>query len=503
MMRVVGFVLALALGSAALAEPVTVRTAHGSLTGDAAAGVASFKGIPFAAPPVGALRWMPPQSVAAWDGARDATKFGAVCPQPVRGTAGGGVSAAMPQSEDCLTLNVYAPATAKAAPVMVWLHGGGHHIGASSIPYYDGTAFAQRGVVLVTVNYRLGPLGYFAHPALTAEANADAMLSNYGAMDQQAALKWVQANIAAFGGDPANVTLFGESAGASSTLSLLANPVRSKGLFTKAIVESGGGWGRPIKLADAEIAGSAIATAAGAATGADAAALRALPVDKLLAAPAVDFGPIVDGRFYTVTPAIAFATGSALDVPLLIGANSDEGSLMGETPASSGRLALLTGDLARVKPVYGIDNDKALVRAIFGDVIMVGPARFIARAAATGSPSWLYHFSYVPEAARGLLPGASHGLEVPFVFNTIGSIVQLANVLTAGDRAQADRINACWVAFARTGVPCQGSLDWPAYGAEDQLVEFGSETAVRSGFRKTQLDFQEERVRALAGGRTR
>ena len=501
-MQVIGFALALTLGSVALAEPVTVKTAQGAVTGDAAGGVASFKGIPFAAPPVGALRWMPPQPAAAWKTARDATKFGAVCPQPVTGTAGGGTSAAMVQSEDCLTLNVYAPAGAKAAPVMVWLHGGGHRIGASSLPYYDGTTFAKRGVVLVTVNYRLGPLGYFAHPALTGAAKADAPLGSYGGMDQQAALKWVQANVTAFGGDPANVTLFGESAGGDSTLTLLANPARSRGLIAKAIVESGGGWGRPVTLADAETDGAAIATAAGATATADAAALRALPADKLLAAPAARFGPIVDGRFFTSAPAFAFATGTALDVPLVIGANSDEGSLIGEARAYE-RLAQTAGDLTAVRPVYGIDNDKTLLRAIFGDFVMVGPARFLARSAASGAPAWLYHFSYVPEAARGFMPGASHGLEVPFVFNTLDSIDRLASVLTPNDRAQADKLNACWVAFATTGTPCKGSVDWPAYGADDRLVEFGTETAIRTNFRKAQLDLQEARVRAMAAAQAK
>lgn len=501
-MRVVGFALALTLGSVAIAEPVTVKTALGAVAGDASGGVASFKGIPFAAPPVGSLRWMPPQPAGAWKGTRDATKFGAVCPQPVTGTAGGGVSAAMVQSEDCLTLSIFAPSGAKAAPVMVWLHGGGHRIGASSIPYYDGTSFAKRGVVLVSVNYRLGPLGYFAHPALTAEAKSDAPLGSYGGMDQQAALKWVQANIAAFGGDPANVTLFGESAGGDSTLTLLANPARSRGLLAKAIVESGGGWGRPVTLADAESDGAAIAAAAGAAATADAAALRALPVDKLLAAPAARFGPIVDGRFFTSAPAYAFASGAALDVPLVIGANSDEGSLIGEARAYE-RLAQTAGDLTAVRPVYGINDDRTLLRAIFGDFVMVGPARFLARAAASGAPSWLYHFSYVPEAARGFMPGASHGLDVPFVFNTPDKISQLASVLTANDRAKAEMINGCWVAFATSGTPCNGSAAWPAYGADDRLLEFGSETVIRTGFRKAQLDLQEARVRAMAAARAK
>ena len=471
------------LASAATAAPVSVKIGQGVLNGDAADGISSFKNIPFAAPPVGPLRWKPPKAASSWAGARDATKFGPACAQVPGYAALGGIAKDAPQSEDCLTLNVWAPAKAAKAPVMVWIHGGAHRIGAGSLPFYDGTAFAERGVVLVSINYRLGPLGYFAHPALSAESGPGAPLGNYGAMDQEAALKWVQANIAAFGGDPANVTVFGESAGGSSTLHLLANPERSKGLMAKAIVQSGGGWTPAGSLAAEEAKGAAVATAAGAPANADAAALRALPVDKLLAAPAM-----------------AFAFGRALDVPLVIGANSDEGSLMDAMRQPASRMGLLTGNMDDAKQVYGVTDEKALTRAAFGDVVMVGPARFIARAAAGGAPSWLYHFSYVPERTRGMIPGASHGLEVPFVFDSLSSIERLAGALTPVDQGRAQQMNACWAAFATTGVPCKGVVDWPAYGSDDKLLEFGLSSDVRQGFLKTRLDYQERRVLEMARG---
>jgi para-nitrobenzyl esterase len=490
--------LAALLTTPAVAAP-EVKVATGTLTGTTADGIDAFRNIPFAAPPTGAMRWMPPAAAAAWKGKRDATKDGPVCPQPVSSSSLGGVDATTPQSEDCLTLNVFAPTGAKKAPVMVWLHGGAHLIGAGSLPYYDGTALAKRGVVLVGVNYRLGALGYFAHPALTKAAGATAPLANYGAMDQEAALKWVKANIAAFGGDPANVTLFGESAGGGSTLFLLANN-KSAGLVQKAIVQSGSGWQPASSLAAKETEGTAIAKAAGAADDADAAALRAIPVAKLVGALAPNFGPFVDGRYFTTTPAKAFADGTAQDVPLVIGANSDEGSLMESfRVAPETVLKQYEQGLDFARAAYGPTEDAKLARLLFGDGRMVAPARYIARAAKGGAPSYLYHFSYVPEIARGMLPGASHGLEVPFVFGTLNSVDRLKGMLGPADFAMSARLTDCWAAFAKTGVPaCDGVAAWPAYG-DDQLVEFGTEVAVRRDFRKAPLDFHDAVFRLLSG----
>ncbi|MGH6965717.1 MAG: carboxylesterase/lipase family protein, partial [Phenylobacterium sp.] len=325
----VAAVLALAGAATAQDRPV-VFTASGPVRGVIENGAGVFKGIPFAASTAGARRWTPPVAPTPWTEPRDASDYGPICPQPARPdgqlAAGGG----RPQSEDCLSLNIWSPKGAKAVPVMVWIHGGAHRVGSGAGAVYDGGAFARDGVVLVTLNYRLGGLGYFAHPALTKAAGPNEPLGNYGAMDQMAALAWVKKNIAAFGGDPRNVTVFGESAGGASILALLATP-KAKGLFDKAIVESGGGWQAGGSLAEEERKGLARATAAGVA-GPDASLeqLRAIPPDKLtdMSGGIGSVGPFIDGRLITQSPRRAFLSGTAIDVPLIIGSNSYEASLM-------------------------------------------------------------------------------------------------------------------------------------------------------------------------------
>ena len=314
------------LAGIAAAEPARVKVETGVLAGEAKDGVGVWRAIPYAAPPVGERRWAPPARAAAWKGDRDATKNGPSCVQKMNadGTPNGG-GANGPMSEDCLQLNVFAPVEARKAPVMVWIHGGSHREGAGWI--YDGSAFARQGIVVVTINYRLGPLGYFAHPALTAAARKDEPLANYGLMDQVAALQWVKRNIAAFGGDPRQVTVFGESAGGMSTLALLATP-SAKGLYARAIVQSGGGWFPPTTLAAKAEAGEKALAALGHAK-ASAADLRALPAETLIRGVGGSFGPIPDGRLLKETPTQAFAAGRAADVPLIIGWNSGEDSLMG------------------------------------------------------------------------------------------------------------------------------------------------------------------------------
>src|SRR6185503_7347723 len=245
--------IALGLAGAARGEAApTVKVETGQVSGVIEGPAVVYRGIPYAAPPVGALRWAPPQRATAWSGMRDGSAFGPICPQP----PGARRLASGKQSEDCLTLNVWAPAarSAKPAPVMVWIHGGGYETGAGSDPLYDGKAFARDGVVLVTINYRLGALGFFAHPALTKAAKRGEPLANYGLMDMAAALAWVKRNIAAFGGDPGNVTVFGESAGGAAVVNLLAAP-SAKGLFQKAIAESAGFWFAPSSLKAAEARG--------------------------------------------------------------------------------------------------------------------------------------------------------------------------------------------------------------------------------------------------------
>jgi len=481
-----GLCVMLAACTAARAEPAKVRVEGGVLVGEVTDLAEVFRDIPYAAPPVGPLRWAPPRKPAAWKGERDAVKPGVSCPQPMRPDGApnfGGANG--PASEDCLHLNVYAPKAGKKAPVMVWLHGGGHLYGAGWV--YDGRAFARDGVVLVTINYRLGALGYFAHPALTKAAGRADPLGDYGLMDQIAALQWVKRNIAAFGGDPANVTLFGESAGGASTLALLATP-SAKGLFAKAIVESGGGWSAPSGLAKAEAKGVAMADKLGL-PGASAtlAQLRALPVDAIVKASTMT-GPFVDGRLMTETPAQAFADGHAIDVPLIIGSNSGEDSLMaGETLLGAEGKVAIPQDLRGVYAAEAARSEDALARAVFTDRAFGAPARWIAARASGGAPSWLYHFSYVGTRFRPALTRAFHAAEIQYVFEYWGRRTPMS-VVSDEDKAMAIRMHGCWVDFARTGAPCS---DWPAYDpAGDRLMSFGGE-GVLTGFRKTELDAQE------------
>jgi para-nitrobenzyl esterase len=378
-----------------------VTTASGTLKGVVTGDVVAFKGIPYAAPPVGPLRWKPPQPAAAWSGVKDASAFGPVCLQPASATSFNG-------GEDCLTLNVFTPAdhVGKKLPVMVWIHGGGFVAGSGSLFFYDGSSFARDGVILVSINYRMGRLGFFAHPALTKE-NPKGPLGNYGIMDQIAALKWVKANIAAFGGDPGNVTAFGESAGAISLNFLLADKV-NKGLFEKAISESGFGRFDAPPIAALEKADAAFMARQGV-TGNDAAAaaaLRAVPAEKLmggfsgLADPSVP-RPMIDGVVIKERVDVAFAKGHQLKVPYILGGNSFEASLfapataahpeavIAQTGMDKDKAATLFGDGDTLKAAYNISTISMITE----------PNRDLAtKDVKDGAKVWLYHFSYVPAA---------------------------------------------------------------------------------------------------------
>jgi para-nitrobenzyl esterase len=479
----------LALGATARAAEVNVQIDSGGLVGQANGAVEVFKGIPFAAPPVGPLRWKPPQPAPHWAGTRDASSYGPACPQTVsadgRPNGGGYVG---PTAEDCLNLNVFAPLGARKAPVMVWIFGGGNIAGANSIAPNDGTAFARDGVILVSVNYRLGALGFFAHPALTRSAAANEPLGSYGTMDQIAALKWVRRNIKAFGGDPDNVTIFGESAGGWDTLTLMTTPA-ARGLFAKATVQSGGGWNAPVSLSAAEADGVALAKTLGLPEGATADQLRSLPVEALVAAHG-RFNPIVDGRLITENATQAFARGDQAPVPLIIGSNSWEASLL----PPSGYGAYLAAASAQTKAAYAAEagDDPKLAQAMFTDSAMGAPARWIAAEQSAKAPAWLYYFSYVRVVRRAKIPGANHTSENPYVFDSQMGIPNYADEIVDEDRALASTVHSCWVAFAKTGVPtCTGAPAWPAYRANsDRLMEFGLTTGVREHFRKSELDAQ-------------
>jgi para-nitrobenzyl esterase len=416
--------------TAASADPVKVTIDSGVLTGDSRDTVNSFKGIPFAQPPIGVLRWQPPQKVAKWDGVRDATQFKLPCPQPTNPDGktpnGGGVSGAT--SEDCLYLNVHAPANAKNAPVMLWLFGGASYLGGGHLGSYNAPSFAKNGVIIVTTNYRLGPLGGFAHPALTKSAKADEPIGSYALMDAVAALEWVQRNIEKFGGNKRNVTLFGQSAGGGMVLSLLGVP-SAKGLFAKAGIQSGAAL-RPATLLDAaEKEGSAWATEMGL-DGASATLeqLRAVPVEKFATAAATSrsLGSPVDGRFKTQSTQDAFKNGTANYVPLIIGSNNGE---------------------------PGFDG-----------------ARTVATAMSTKMPVFLYQFAYVPEwRAKEQPQGAPHSAEIVYVFDSWDhTSLRIGGTVQPIDRDVAKRVNSCWVAFAKAAVDakslsCGDGFTWPAF----------------------------------------
>jgi len=474
--------------SAACAQPaVQAKVESGALVGVAYENANVFRNIPFAAAPVGELRWAPPQPAKPWTGERKAVEAGPSCPQPMNANDtpnSGGANG--PTSEDCLQLNVFAPKAAKKAPVMVWIHGGSHRTGAGWV--YDGQNFARDGVVVVTINYRLGPLGYFAHPALTKAAKPGEPVGNYGLMDQIAALKWVQRNIAAFGGDPKNVTVFGESAGGMSTLALLATPA-ADGLYQKAIVESGLGWVQPKPLATKETEGVAMLQKAGL-TGASAAELRAIPVDKLVPMNG-DYQPFVDGKLMTETASQALARGKFPDVPLIIGSNSGEDSLMGPGPVGEPQLSMVKALMAGPYKADADKGEQVVARAVFTDRIMGGPARWVAAKASPGKPAWLYYFSYVGSRFRPAMTRATHAAEIQYVFEYWGRRTPMS-VVSEEDKAMATLMHACWVSFAKTSAPKCGSEAWPAYDpVKDQLMEFGDKSGVRSNFRKIQLDSQE------------
>jgi len=488
------FRLLFPLAAAALvwAAPNEVKIDTGRLSGMTHEGVVSFKGIPFAAPPVGDLRWRPPQAAKAWTGVRAANEYGADCAQkPFPGDA---APLGTPPAEDCLYLNVWRPdSTAAHLPVMVWIYGGGFVNGGSSPSVYDGSQFAKRGVVFVSFNYRLGRFGFFGHPALTKES-PDGPLGNYGYMDQIAALKWVERNIAAFGGDPHNVTIFGESAGGGSVLTLLTSPM-AKGLFHKAVVESGGGrdllMGQrylskagPDGTPSAESVGVAFAKANGI-EGTDAAALaalRKLPAESVVAGlnmatmgtPTYG-GPMIDGRVVVESPAKAYANGRGAKVPVMIGANSaDIGFPRGRTIDEI--LAPFGADRDKARAAYDPSGSAQPIQlgiAIAADQMMVEPARYFAGViAGLGQPAYEYRFSYVAESMRKQWPGAPHATEIPFVFDTVAA--RYTKDLADADRAIARAANEYWVNFAKTGNPNgKGLPNWPAYSPKtDELMDF-------------------------------
>ena len=474
-----GFTL---LATTANAEPV--RTEAGLVDGDVQDGLRSYKGIPFAVPPLDDLRWRPPAPAAPWTGVKRATVFAPICEQLRDSPAA--IRHSVTADERGLPLPERLDAGRSAGahlPVMVWIYGGAFTGGGTAIPTYDGTNLAKEGVVVVSIAYRVGPLGFLAHPALSAELPAHAS-GTYGLMDQIAGLGWVQHNIAGFGGDPARVTIFGESAGAISVSMLAASP-RAKGLFQRAISESGGSFAPPKDqpmeggmtiptLALAEHQGVNFLSKLGVKTVADA---RKLPAEAIVKAAGPQLGafwPVLDGDVLPGDQYKLYEAGRYNDVPVLIGTNDDEGAPF----VRSATIAEYTGG---VKAAYGAYADKILAAYPAGtDAQALRSARDLFRDTAFGWPTWawarlqartgkskvfVYYFTHRPPYPNWPLFRdwhAGHAADIPYVFGNPG-----VSVWSAADAALSDRMQTYWVNFATTGDPNgKGKPAWPAFGGQ-------------------------------------
>jgi para-nitrobenzyl esterase len=499
-----------AVVAAAQSDPV-VKVTGGTIRGRVLADdVASFKGIPFAAPPIGDLRWREPQPVKPWKDMKDATGFSASCMQEAREDNANPTG----YSEDCLYLNVWAPKRLSnpKLPVMFYLYGGGNLTGSAAAPRLDGAALSRHGVVVVTINYRLGLFGYFVHPELTAESPHRAS-GNYGLMDQVAALKWVHANIARFGGDPGNVTVFGQSAGGWNTGLMVETPL-SKGLLRRGIMESGPG--NPMaSLEVAEKRGAAFASSIKAPASGQVAFLRALPADQLQKAAvsaakdsAPNMGPSVDGWVMPLAQPDWMAKGREQHIPLIIGSNAQE--MAGPEP---------TGLHAAVTAAFGINADKAMafygltdggpgnVDPLYGPVgkqvaadgrQRCGSVQDAIWHAQTGSPTWEYQWDR-PIPGR---PATQHGAEVGYLFGTLfegGDAVPA----TSADRKAAEEIQAYWLNFAKSGDPNGGGMPlWPKFNpAARGYMEFTTDNGpiAKQGLRREVCDLYLDNVRHQMG----
>ena len=501
--------LVAALGSTAASQQTTVQTKSGPVRGTGT-DIVVFKGIPYAAPPTGARRWRPPAPVEPWTAVRAASQFGAECSQqrnfaPGRGPA---TTAAAPSSEDCLFLNVWTPAKSLAArlPVMVWIHGGAFTIGSGASPRFSGEMLASRGVVVVTINYRLGALGFFAHPGLSRESDQH-VSGNYGHLDQIAALRWVRDNIAAFGGDPSNVTIFGQSAGASSVAGVLMVSPLARGLFHRVIAHSAGTtgtFGPKPRLRDAYY-GFPAAEAMNQSLEPELAKLRSMTAEEVIAklpngrtmSTEWHHGPLVDGYVLPDDPGVLLGTSGQAKVPLLIGYNADEALFYRNEALKT--VAEYQDFVRRLLPAeftdavlarYPATDDARVADAslrMFTELRFITPTVLTARAASKIADVYVYRLSRVSPGNQSRFGGAAHGAEIEYVFGHVTDESQYEEV----DRTLSSAILGAWVQFAKTGNPNGPSLpQWPAYKApEFRLIDYGNEIAIRSSPESSNIEF--------------
>lgn len=504
-------------GDSGLNETVTITA--GKITGVVLDGtVVSYKGIPYAAPPVASLRWKPPQPVKPWEGVLKATDYGPACSQKKGSLLFSRKYAKL--SEDCLYLNIWTPAPSaqrEKLPVMLWIHGGAFMIGSASDDFYQGKYLASKGVVVVTINYRLGPFGFLAHPLLSRESPQN-VSGNYGLLDQIMALQWVRDNIAAFGGDSSRVTIFGESAGGRAVAHLMVSPL-AKGLFHRAIMQSSSLY-RPIRhlretwygRSSMEQVGAQVFEKLGIADDSDPlAALRSRDSDAILdaAQPRLEgvidsdkegsaYEPIVDGWVVPDDPSDLFDAGKQHKVPVIAGTVGDESTLF-TRPMRFSRASKLKQLVLQVFPehapqvlkLFPMEEKKEAFKSInqmLDDLKCNAPMRSIVRnMEKQGVPAWQYHFTRVRSDLMGKMYGAWHGSEVRFVFNSLIEAGQKPEPL---DLQVADFISNYWVQFAKTGDPNRSDLPrwFPYHQGEEKYLEFGNQLKTKENLNKASVD---------------
>jgi para-nitrobenzyl esterase len=523
-----------------------VEVSNGKLQGVEEHGMLAFKNIPYAAPPVGELRWRPPQPAQNWQGVRDASRFGQACLQPM---VEGLNPELIPGSEDCLKLNVYTPKSGKNLPiknlpVMVWIHGGALLTGSATEPYYEPIGLIGQNVVVVTIDYRLGKLGFFAPKALAEEAaKNDEPVGNYGIMDQIAALKWIRDNIASLGGDPNNVTIFGESAGGRSVTWLMTSPAVA-GLFHRAIAESAqqtplrGQTEQRYGLAPAQELDEKYIASLGVQ---DLQGLRALPADKFVLTPKQfedgEFGgAFIDGKVLIGDPIPLFAQGRQHKVPFMIGTNSwDASFFVPSQPALASYLKKMGQDPQVIEKLYaGFKNKCALPAEVMADAWYRGSVKILADSAGKAAPSYAYYFDYLAPRIRASHPGSPHTFEIVYVFGSLGFVLPsplrpesggnqcsliekaaedlkesaiwstywfpMADKNNSGDRSISQQLSSSWASFAKTGNPnVGGQPTWPQYDLKtDVMREFSDgKNGLVNGLSKDRVDYQIKTLKSL------
>jgi para-nitrobenzyl esterase len=481
--------ITLSLALAAIQDPVHVQ--NGLVSGEAGkdAAVHVYKGIPYAAPPVGELRWKKPQAPATWQGTQPATEFPKACMQAPYPQNSIYYRPPEPMSEDCLYLNIWTAAQSakEHRPVMVWVHGGGFTRGSGSVATYDGENLAKKGVIVVTINYRLGIFGFLAHPELTKESDVKSS-GNYGLLDMVAALEWVQKNIAAFGGDPKRVTIFGESAGSSAVNFLMASPL-AKGLFQRVVGESGANFGRGVALTEMEQNGSKLGSLA---------SLRAKSSEELLKTEG-SFRPCVDGWFLPESVGEIFARHKQSDVPVIAGSNADEARSLAPWPANATaktfvdqahkRYGDFTDEFLKLYPAGSNEQAAEAHYRSSTDGGMGWEMRTWVRAQTKSgkAPAYLYYFTRTPPWEQSSRYRAYHAAEIQYVFANL----RPNRPWEDADRKLAETMSSYWANFAATGNPNgKGLPKWPSYEVKnDPAMEFGDHVEVKRDINKATLDF--------------